>query len=1273
MNPLTKKFVNFVLCIRNFFGGNVSKTFISLSLLFILFVSFGYSKTQLLDVNTKQNQTSIHFLLFDTSFNFQFNLQKNNFKVFENFVAVSDFSLTPPVPPNDNPASILFLYDLSIGNLTETEQNQTLATNLIKYLGKEFQKDEKALLGFEMENYLLCNYTTDLSKFNSALQLIQTKPSSNFDSAFFCFNFGALEFQKNAKYPPVVILILDKNRDFDVESIIQSATNKNIRIFVIMVNNKISDKLKDLARKTNGSYFEFYNATDSISIFKALSFIIHNGSPAIITWDNLPLCSKERNVEVIYKNQDTLRFSIVLENPNFPQISTVPPFLRFSSVIPGLSRDLDLIIIARNRDIQLDSIKLNDPHFQIVSGNLSSPIVLPKDSGYKLTIRFTPTDSSIVFDTLVIFSDACNIRKINITGGFPNKKPRERTLNLLSPRCNDKFFIGDTIRIRWEGLLPADVVQLQYSTDNGNTWDTLAFNVLGLEYRWWLNPAKFQESDSCLIRIIQIWPNNAGETIELRHPSSVNCTNFNRDASLVATATNHPDEFASVWNPGTGKKIFTLKGHRRQVNWVSFDNQDRYVLTASDDSTAILWDVKTGDSLFTFSGHNGKVTSANFSPDGNLIVTSGSDGKTYIWDLRKKKVLQTLSSGINPIYFANFLLDSNLVGYATYDGNIYIFDIQKNKIIKTFATKFSNNHIHHFSFHPAVNLLAAASHLGLIFIWDFDLTDTLNQKVFPRHILTHDSLSYPAINTAYFNSTGHWLITAGSDSKVFRWNPATGELIDSVAIGEHSNSVTSALFSFDDAMLLTSSWDSTVKIFNRTKLGLQIDTTDCTFSINKPNIATYDFNLGKVALGKSLDSLLNPIIVNKSNIPLNIKKIEVVGTNAQEFKILQTKEATKLNPGDSFFVLINFAPLDTGYRTSKIKFYYEGNYTEATLTGYGFIPPLRIQPNFIDLGNVEFGEYKDTLLSYNIQNLSSKNVIISSIKNLGPDSLNFSIIDGGNPDTLKPQGYHPMTIRFTPDTLASRNTIIEIKSNTEPSTSYIQIKGNGVFPIFDTLIIAVGNYLAKPGDILKIPIVLRKKHFASSISDYKGFAFDLTFNKTILQPLDTVFKSTILDNNRILKVKANYENPDDSILITLNFKVGLGNDSITPLIISNSYPLGKGKIVIYESSGSLKLTNLCNQGGVRLFEPDGKISINSIQPNPSNGLITIDLDIVENGKTKLELYDYSGSLRKTLLNQSIQSGKYLLNFDLSELPNGLYLLTLRTPSQILTKTLQIVK
>ncbi|MFN3270255.1 MAG: WD40 repeat domain-containing protein, partial [Candidatus Kapaibacteriota bacterium] len=540
-----------------------------------------------------------------------------------------------------------------------------------------------------------------------------------------------------------------------------------------------------------------------------------------------------------------------------------PPFLRFSYVIPSKFKDLDLILVARNFDLRIDSLKLLNPHFKIVFGNIKSPMILPKDSAHRITIRFTPTDSSIVFDSLVIYSDACKIRKVNITGGFPNKKPNEKTLTILSPKCGDYYFLGDTIFIQWEGVLPTDVVQLQYSTNGGESWDTLAVNVLGLGYKFFVNPKKFKESDSCLIRVIQIWPNNAGETIELRHKSAINSANFNRDASLIVTATNHPDEFATVWNPGTGKKLFELKGHTKQVNWATFDLLDRYIITASDDSTSILYDIKSGDSLHTFKAHNGKVTSANFSPDGNYLVTSGLDGKCFIWDLRNYNLVYTISTGINPIYFASFTPDTNFVAYASYDGNIYLFDIKQLKVVKTFSTKFGNNHIHHFSIHPEIKKLAAASHLGLIFIFNYDPSDTTT-KVYPSFVLAHDTISYPAINTTYFNSNGSWLISAGSDARVLRWNPSTGELIDSIAIGEHSNSVTTAQFSFDDAMLLTSSWDTTAKIFNRTKLGLQIDTTDCLFSIISPQVIANDVDLGAAFIGYSKDTLVAPILINQS-------------------------------------------------------------------------------------------------------------------------------------------------------------------------------------------------------------------------------------------------------------------------------------------------------------------------------------------------------------------------------------------------------------------------
>ncbi len=1273
MRYLPKNCFNFAFSRQKFSGGVVQKLVSSFLIFFILLLNSSHAKIHILDWFSQSGRTSVDFLVFDSLNNIQENLQKNNFQIFENAIPVNNFTYTSIQSPSNDNQSILFLVDLSIGNIIGTEINKSFAKNVIVTFCNFFPNDEKALIGFNYENFLLCNFTNNNSKLISSLTYLQTKEGSNFDTAFLASNLGALNFISNAKFNKNIVLVVDKNRNIDIERIAQIASNKLTKIFVLMINNTISEELKILTRRTNGAYFELQNTSDTILLMKTFEFIIRNGRTSTLSWDNLPLCNPLRNIELTYNNFDTVSFNIELTSFIYPQLISSPPYLRFSSVVPGIFRDLDIYIIARNMDVKIDSFKLNDPHFQIAQGNLSASITLPKDSGYKLTIRFTPTDSSIVFDSLIIYSNACSIKKINITGGFPNKKPRERTLKLLSPKCNDYYFIGDTLAIRWEGLLPADVVQLQYSTNNGETWDTLAYNVLGLEYRWWLNPAKFQQSDSCLIRIIQIWPNNAGETIEFRHISSVNSANFNRDASLIVTAANHPKDFASVWHPGTGKKMFSLIGHRKQVNWACFDNQDRYILTASDDSTAILWDVKTGDSLFTFTGHNGKVTSANFSPEGNYIVTSGIDGKLFIWNLTTKSIIQTLSTGIFPIYFASFLNDSNLVAYASYDGNIYVYNIEKQKIIKTFSTTFSNNHIHHFSFHPSVNCLAAASHLGLIFIWDFDISDTINSKITPRYILAHDTISYPAINTVYFNSNGVWLITSGSDSRILRWNPSTGELIDSIAIGEHSNSVTTAMFSFDDAMLLTSSWDSTAKIFNRTKLGLQIDTTDCPFSINTPNVISFDQNIGKVALGKSIDTLLKPILINNSRFPISIRKIELLGANSLDFKILAITPQNFILPGDTIQAQINFAPSDTGSRVAKMKIYFEGNFKEINLIGYGYISPLSIKPNFIDLGEVDFGEYKDTLLSSSIKNISPKTVIINSVRNIGPDSLNFAIIDGGETDTLQPLAFHPLTIRFTPDTTGQRNTIIQVTSNSDPPNAYLQITGTGIFPKYDSITIAVGNFQAEPGEIIKIPIVIRKKYFINKSSEYKGFGFDLTFNKTILQPLDTQFKSVITYNNRTLKVLAYSENILDSTLITLSFKVGLGNDTISPLTLSNSYPLGKGKIVIKEESGSFKLVGLCNQGGVRLFEPEGKISFNSIQPNPSNGLLFLDFEIAEVGKTKIEIFDYTGVLQKTLLDQKLHPGEYQFIFDVSDLPNGPYLIVLKTANQTLSKIFQLTQ
>lgn len=1226
----------------------------------------------LLDVFPIDKSIQLSLLLIDANYQNITLGNKSDFQIFDNGYPITNFNFTSGHPISSEKASVILLYDLSIGNLPNTLQNKTIAKNLISHFISSSKDFEFSLISFNTNSYLLSNFTTETNSILNLLPKLDIQFGSSFDSAFFAYKTGAFDVSQFSQNPVSIVLITDKNRISDYQKIITKAQEKNIKIFILMVNNKISNELKDISRNTNGIFLQNLLSSDTIKVSSVLNFFILDGRPDVLTWEVLPICDTLHLETIIFRNIDTLRFETNLSISNLLEISAFPPFLRFSSVIPNISKDLDLNLVAKNYDIKIDSIKLTDPHFTIINGNIVSPIILKKDEVHKITIRFTPTDSSIVFDSLVIYSDACKIKKVNITGGFPNKRPKIRTLQIISPSCGEIFAIGDTIQILWEGLLPADVVQLQYSTDNGQSWDTLAVNVLGLKYNFWLDPNKFTETDSMLIRIIQIWPNNAGETIELRHQAPVNVANFNLDASLIITGSNHPDEFATIWNPGTGSKLFNLYGHRKQVNWAVFDNTDRYALTASDDSTAILWDVKTGEQISTFFGHRSKVTSANFSPDGNYIVTSGTDGSCFIWDIQAKKIIDTLSFGRNPIYYASFSPDTKYVLFASYDGNIYGWNIKQRKITKIFKTNKPSNHIHHFSISPEKSKIASASHLGLINIWNYDTTSSIT-TLNPLYELAHDTISFPAINSANFNSTSSWLITSGSDSRILRWNPETGELIDSIAIAEHSSSITSASFSFDDAMLLTSSWDSTVKIFNRSKLGLQIDTTDCPFAITKTSFLANDIEFGSVPLLHIKDTLIYPLGVNTSKIPLHLKSITIFGPHREDFNLVDFGATNIIPSGDSIFAYFYFTPTDIGPRVAFLKLLYDGDSTIIELRGTGFQDPLYKPISVVDMDKVELGLYKDTLITVALKNISDAPIEILSVNNLGPDSLNFTIINGQQPQILLPQQTLPLTMRFTPDTIGRKNTIIEFLTNSQIQKYYIQFFAEGILPVFDSLTISIGEFEAQPGELIQVPVKIESRSFQYYNSNYEGIAFDLTFNKTLLEPLFSFTSSTYINNDRTLHIEAKSDIKNDSNLIVLDFRVGLGNDSISALVIKNSYPLGLGKIFINEKSGTFRLKNICREGGPRLFESDGRFWLSSPNPNPVSNTALIEFETIENGLTTLSLHNYDGRYIKTLFSSPLKSGKHSLTFIAEDLSEGIYFLILKTPNSTMIKSFQIIK
>lgn len=84
-------------------------------------------------------------------------------------------------------------------------------------------------------------------------------------------------------------------------------------------------------------------------------------------------------------------------------------------------------------------------------------------------------------------------------------------------------------------------------------------------------------------------------------------------------------------------------------------------------------------------------------------------------------------------------------------------------------------------------------------------------------------------------------------------------------------------------------------------------------------------------------------------------------------------------------------------------------------------------------------------------------------------------------------------------------------------------------------------------------------------------------------------------------------------------------------------------------------------------------SLNQNYPNPFNPLTTIEFSIPKQEYVNLKVYDLLGKEIKTLVSNNLQSGKYSVNFDASNLPSGMYFYKLTAGSYSSVKKMTLIK
>ncbi|MDZ7721008.1 MAG: T9SS type A sorting domain-containing protein [Balneolaceae bacterium] len=95
-----------------------------------------------------------------------------------------------------------------------------------------------------------------------------------------------------------------------------------------------------------------------------------------------------------------------------------------------------------------------------------------------------------------------------------------------------------------------------------------------------------------------------------------------------------------------------------------------------------------------------------------------------------------------------------------------------------------------------------------------------------------------------------------------------------------------------------------------------------------------------------------------------------------------------------------------------------------------------------------------------------------------------------------------------------------------------------------------------------------------------------------------------------------------------------------------------------------------NPGG---GETPSKVKLNQNYPNPFNPTTQISYQLPQQSNVLLEVYDLTGKLITTLVNETVSSGTHNVTFDAANLSSGVYMYRLQTANRVLSRKLTVIK
>ena len=389
-----------------------------------------------------------------------------------------------------------------------------------------------------------------------------------------------------------------------------------------------------------------------------------------------------------------------------------------------------------------------------------------------------------------------------------------QSLRLTHPNGGEKFLRGSDILIQWEGSQSSDLIQLEYTTNNGTDWNFVD-TTRGTSYVW-----KNVSIDTTFKYMIQV------KTVISADDDKVELINtFNGHQNIVLMNMFTPDgksivskDYAGnikVWDVTKNIEHLSVKSNMYFSRALDISSDGKYFTSVTNDNFIKIWDLKSGQVIDSLRYDDFTIRIVKFCPKTNKLITGDRHGFIKIWDPFGNK--DTSNFIRLPEETEGISISPNGETMLTLSNDSYVrfYNVQTKELLHSYKD-FICYHRPAFS--------KNGKHLAIPGFNNFFLLNTELWK-FEKGFAGHSSLVYECV----FSPDERTMVSISQDRSMRIWDVETEEQLE--IVDHFSEALSGVSFSSDGTSIASCGHDSTVRIWKYDRKFSQKDQSDSSFSI----------------------------------------------------------------------------------------------------------------------------------------------------------------------------------------------------------------------------------------------------------------------------------------------------------------------------------------------------------------------------------------------------------------------------------------------------------